>query len=282
MRAHRGAHRRPARGGPRCPTACAERALAAFGVLADAEGRLHRRRPSQVHFHEVGGLDAIVDVVGTCAALEVLDVDEVLVQPGRQRPRAWSAPRTAPARTRRRPWSSCCAVPRPAASTCPIELTTPTGAALLAAWSALGAAAGHDHRGHRVRGRHPGDRRPSEPHPGGGRRRPGRQATAPVPGQPVVLLEANVDDVTGEVLAHAIGALLEAGAHDAWITPIIMKKGRPGHTVSVLADPIAGRGSSPRCCPPRPARSACGASSSTAGRRRAASTRSRSTGCPCV
>ena len=54
------------------------------------------------------------------------------------------------------------------------------------------------------------------------------------PGQPVVLLEANVDDATGEVLAHAIATLLDAGAHDAWVTPIVMKKGRPAHTVSAL------------------------------------------------
>jgi uncharacterized protein (DUF111 family) len=57
------------------------------------------------------------------------------------------------------------------------------------------------------------------------------------PGQPVRLLEVNVDDATGETLAHAVAALLDAGAHDAWITPIVMKKGRPAHTVSVLADP---------------------------------------------
>jgi uncharacterized protein (DUF111 family) len=56
-------------------------------------------------------------------------------------------------------------------------------------------------------------------------------------GQPVVVLEANLDDATGETLAHAVEALLGAGAHDAWITPVIMKKGRPGHTVSVLVDP---------------------------------------------
>jgi pyridinium-3,5-bisthiocarboxylic acid mononucleotide nickel chelatase len=56
-------------------------------------------------------------------------------------------------------------------------------------------------------------------------------------GQPVVQLEVNVDDATGEVLAHTVAALLDAGAHDAWITPIIMKKGRPAYTVSVLADP---------------------------------------------
>jgi hypothetical protein len=57
------------------------------------------------------------------------------------------------------------------------------------------------------------------------------------PGQPVMLLECNVDDVTGEVLAHTIGRLLAAGAHDAWATPIVMKKGRPAHTVHVLCDP---------------------------------------------
>ena len=53
----------------------------------------------------------------------------------------------------------------------------------------------------------------------------------------MVLLEVNVDDATGETLAHAIGALLDAGAHDAWVTPIVMKKGRPAYTVSVLVDP---------------------------------------------
>ena len=56
-------------------------------------------------------------------------------------------------------------------------------------------------------------------------------------GQPVVLLEANVDDATGEVLAHTVAALLAAGAHDAWVTPVVMKKGRPAHVVSALADP---------------------------------------------
>ena len=57
-----------------------------------------------------------------------------------------------------------------------------------------------------------------------------------------MLLEANVDDATGETLAHAVAALLDAGAHDAWVTPIVMKKGRPAHTVSALADPaLAGQ-----------------------------------------
>jgi uncharacterized protein (DUF111 family) len=61
----------------------------------------------------------------------------------------------------------------------------------------------------------------------------------PEPGQPVQLLETNVDDATGEVIAHTIAALITAGAHDAWATPIVMKKGRPAHTVHALCDPSA-------------------------------------------
>jgi len=57
------------------------------------------------------------------------------------------------------------------------------------------------------------------------------------PGQPAELVECNVDDVTGEVIAHTVDALLRAGAHDAWATPIVMKKGRPAHTVHALVDP---------------------------------------------
>jgi len=65
----------------------------------------------------------------------------------------------------------------------------------------------------------------------------GAEASSPLtPGRPAWVLEANVDDATPEVLAHALGALLDAGAHDAWITPIVMKKSRPAHTVHALCD----------------------------------------------
>ena len=63
------------------PDRVERRALATFRALAEAEGRLHRQPPETVHFHEVGALDAIVDVVGTCAALELLDVDEIASSP---------------------------------------------------------------------------------------------------------------------------------------------------------------------------------------------------------
>jgi uncharacterized protein (DUF111 family) len=118
-----------------------------------------------------------------------------------------------------------------------MELTTPTGAALVAA-----LAAGF--------GPMPAMTPSAVGYGAGTRDLDGRPnvvqvvigtATAPLPtaapGQPVTLLEVNVDDTTGEVLAHAVAALLAAGAHDAWVTPIVMKKGRPAHTVSVLADP---------------------------------------------
>ena len=65
----------------RLPDRVQRRALATFDALAQAEGRLHRRPPESVHFHEVGGIDAIIDVVGTCAALEVLGIDEVDASP---------------------------------------------------------------------------------------------------------------------------------------------------------------------------------------------------------
>jgi uncharacterized protein (DUF111 family) len=118
----------------------------------------------------------------------------------------------------------------------PRELTTPTGAALLAAnvveWGPMPAMT-VEASGHGAGTADLGDR-PNLTRVVIGRR---TDTGGRVPGQPVVLLEANLDDVTGETLAHAVAALLEAGAHDAWITPILMKKGRPAHLVSALADP---------------------------------------------
>src|SRR5439155_12199920 len=118
----------------------------------------------------------------------------------------------------------------------PVELATPTGAALLAAMvttygplpamtiEATGFGAGS---------------REIEGLPNVTQVVVGTAAVASRrdPGHPVVLLETNVDDATGETIAHAVGALLEAGAHDAWVTPILMKKGRPAYTISALADP---------------------------------------------
>jgi len=217
------------------------RALAVFTVLAEAEGRLHGVPADDVHFHEVGALDAIVDVVGTCAALELLDVDEIRTSPvtvglGTVRSTHGELPNPAPA-------SLALLAAAGIAVTgvgSPVELATPTGAALLAGLttgsgplpSMTPTRVGYGAGGRDVEGRANvvqvviGIAAPAA----------GVAALAG-PGQPMVELAANLDDVSGEVLAHALAALLAAGANDAWITPIVMKKGRPAHTLHALCDP---------------------------------------------
>jgi len=222
----------------RLPGRVTERALATFRALAEAEGRLHRRPPSQVHFHEVGGLDAIIDVVGTCAALEVLGVDQVRCSPvangiGMIRSAHGLIPNPAPAVV-----ELLHDVPTYGLDL-PVELTTPTGAALMAALATgFGPMPAMTIR---ASGFGAGDREFDN--------RPnlvqvvlGDEVDEPVAGQPIVLLEVTVDDVTGEVLAATLEAALADGAADVWITPVTMKKGRPGHVVSALADPaLAGQ-----------------------------------------
>ena len=220
----------------RLPDRVRDRALAVFGALARAEGKVHRRDPASVHFHEVGGVDAIVDVVGAAAALEVLGVDEIHASPvatgiGMIRSAHGALPNPAPAVVELLRGAPTYGRDVNA------ELTTPTGAAIL---SALAVGWGPMPRMTVAStGFGAGTRElPDLPNlvqavvgqldvVGAGARE----------GQPVVLLEVNVDDATGETLAHAVTALLGAGAHDAWITPIVMKKGRPAYTVSALADP---------------------------------------------
>lgn len=218
----------------RLPARVTRRALGAFAALAEVEGRLHRRPPEQVHFHEVGSHDTIIDIVGTACALEVLDVDVVTSSPvatgtGTVRTAHGFLPNPSPAVVRLLhgvpTWGRDIAV----------ELTTPTGAAILAAmatgYGPLPAmritATGFGAGGHEL------DGLPNCTQVVVGE----SLAGAGTPGQPVVVLEANLDDATGETLAHTVGALLDAGALDAWITPVVMKKGRPGHMVSALADP---------------------------------------------
>ena len=218
----------------RLPPRVAQRSLAAFAALAEVEGRLHRRPPERVHFHEVGSHDTIIDIVGTAAALEVLDVDEITASAvatgtGTVRTAHGLLPNPSPAVV-----NLLRGVPTLGRDV-QVELTTPTGAAILAAMAtgfgplpamrieATGFGAGT---------------RDLDGLPNCTQVVIGRSlATVHAGGQPLVVLEANLDDATGETLAHAANALLEAGALDAWITPVLMKKGRPGHTVSALVDP---------------------------------------------
>ena len=216
------------------PARVARRALSVFGSLASVESVLHRRPVEQVHFHEVGGHDAIIDVVGTAAALEVLGVDEVNASAvatgsGTVRSAHGWLPNPAPATVRLLE-----GIPAYGRDT-RLELTTPTGAALLAALcSSFGAlpamtvtASGFGGGAGEM------DDLPNCTQVVIGR----RAGAADVgPGQPAVMLETNLDDVTGEQLGHAVAAALEAGAFDAWVSSVTMKKGRPGHVLHVLTD----------------------------------------------
>ena len=224
----------------RLPERVRQRAAATFAAIAAVEGRLHRRPVEQVHFHELGSVDAIVDIVGVAAALEVLGVDRVLASPvatglGMVRTVHGLLPNPSPAVVELLAGAPTYGVD------VAVELTTPTGAGLLSAlceqWGPMPsmtiAASGFG-----------AGTRELDELPNLTQVVIGRAAGAELrgQGQPVVNLEANVDDVTGEALAHAVAALLDAGAHDAWITPIVMKKGRPAYLLSALADPASAAG----------------------------------------
>lgn len=226
------------------PQRVRDRASGVFAALAAAEGAVHGIAADDVEFHEVGSVDALVDVVGTCAALEVLGVERVVcsaitVGTGTVRSAHGSLPNPSPAVAR---LMAAHSVPARGIDD-GLELATPTGVALMAALSdsfgpmpslevhGVGYGAGRAD----VPGRPNvvqvvlGSSQPALAGPPGG--------AVPGPGQPVQVFEANVDDATGEMLAHAVAMILAAGAHDAWVTPIVMKKGRPAHTVHALCDP---------------------------------------------
>jgi uncharacterized protein (TIGR00299 family) protein len=211
-----------------------DRALATFGQLAEAEAKIHRMPQDQVHFHEVGALDSIADIVGVSAALHALQI------------RSISASAVAVGSGRVQGAHGDLGVPVPAVVELATgwkifaggsgELTTPTGMAVVSALAercedlpllaiqASGAGAGS-------------------------RDTPGRpNLTRVLIGERVsrrdddlseadVLIEANVDDLDPRLWPGVLSSLIRAGAADAWLVPIIMKKGRPAHTVSVLARP---------------------------------------------
>jgi hypothetical protein len=219
-----------ARGG--LAPAVAARAAAVFRRLAAAEARVHGTSLEQVHFHEVGALDAIADICGTCAALALLGVEAVFAsEPLLGRGVIRSAHGEIPA-------------PGPAVlhllEGLPLrsrdvghELTTPTGAALLAELSrgfgpipamtlrAVGVGAGDAD---------------FPTHPNVCRVLLGDAATASGAPDRVTVLEANLDDLSPQLVAAAVEACFAAGALDAFVVPCQMKKGRPGLILTALAD----------------------------------------------
>jgi len=216
------------------------RALAVFAALAEAEGRVHGVAAEDVHFHEVGALDAIADVVGAAAGLEHLGVAAAVSSTVAL---GGGTVRAAHGRL---------AVPGPAVVALlagaptvggPLEreLTTPTGAAILRAtvtgWGPQPAMT--------VRAQGLGAGAADPPgHPNVLRLLLG-EAVAGLPERadvhaggsgPAVLVEATVDDLDPRVWPGAVAALLAAGAHDAWLTPALGKKGRPVQVLTVLTD----------------------------------------------
>jgi uncharacterized protein (TIGR00299 family) protein len=210
-----------------------EGALAVFERLAVAEGRVHRMPPEDVHFHEVGALDALADVVGVVAGFEHLGLTRLLASPvvlgtGSARGAHGVVPIPGPAVLELLAGVPVHAGPVRA------EMCTPTGAALLAArvdeWTTLPPM-----RVERV-GVGAGGRDPEEL-PNVVRLVLGTPDEPTPPG--AVVLETNVDDLDPRLWPGVLDALFAAGASDAWLTPILMKKGRPAHTLSALCRPDA-------------------------------------------
>ena len=203
-------------------------ALAIFGVLAVAEGRVHGMEPDAVRFHEVGALDSIVDIVAVAVALDLLDLDELVVGP-------------IPLGTGQT-FGAHGLIPLPAPATLELlrgfavegrelrgETVTPTGAAVVAALGRTGPIP-------RMRvvatGVGAGSWDPAS-HPNVVRvvlgEADGSASTE------VAELRAEVDSLHPELVPPLLEALLAAGALDAYVTPIVMKKGRPALLVTALA-----------------------------------------------
>lgn len=210
-----------------------ERSLRVFTRLAEAEAKVHGIAPEQVHFHEVGAVDAIGDIVGVCAALEHLNVDRLSCSPvalgqGTVETAHGRLPLPAPATL-----ELLVGIP-----TYPYEVEwetlTPTGAALLVALCedfgpmpplvprAQGFGAGNDRPG---------------PLPNVLRAVLGEVSGA-LEGDVVSVIETNLDDMNPEQLPYLMERLLEDGALDVSLSPLAMKKGRPGQLLRVIARPI--------------------------------------------
>ncbi len=217
-----------------------EKAIAIFQRIAAAEGKIHGVPADQVHFHEVGAIDSIVDIIGGCIALEVLGKPHVLASPV----------------VEGTGWVDCAhgrfPVPAPATlailgargipvSQCdePNELVTPTGAALLAELveqfgpmqnlvaSRIGFGLGtRDNR-----------TRPNVLRVVLGETAASAESTGPAHDwerDTITVLETNLDDISAEVLGHFVEKALAAGALDVFYTPVQMKKNRPGVLLTVL------------------------------------------------
>jgi len=224
------------------PAPLKQRVLEVFGVLAAAEAAVHGHSPEQVHFHEVGALDALVDVVGVCAGLLHFGVGELVCSPppaghGVVATAHGTLPLPVPAvlelaRLRAIPLASAEGFP-------PGELTTPTGLALAACWATrFGQAPTHVPQ--RV-GVGLGSRSLDRPNllrltlTDGGGFDPAQPDPAHL--ETVLVQQAQIDDATAEDLAFLAEELRQAGALEVFSQPIAMKKGRAAQLLTALVAP---------------------------------------------
>ncbi|HEX7058042.1 MAG TPA: nickel pincer cofactor biosynthesis protein LarC [Bacilli bacterium] len=205
------------------------RSQSIFRVIADAEGKIHGVDPDKVHFHEVGAMDSILDIIGVCLALESLGVDETIVSPvpvgsGRVRMAHGVYPIPAPA-------TAEILVGVPLSSfTAPGELTTPTGAGIV---KALASGFGSIPAGTVEKIGYGAGTKDFE-HPNVLRAMLISRETEKSPLESIIVLETQVDDMRGETLGYVMDRLFAAGALDVYYTPIYMKKNRPGVLITVL------------------------------------------------
>jgi len=207
-------------------------ACAVFQRLAEAEAQVHGVPVEKVHFHEVGAADSIADIAGACIALDLLGIDELHVSPvntgsGTVKTDHGILPVPAPA-------TAVLLQGKPIYARGPqVELTTPTGAALavtLASRFGSLPAMNISSIGYGA-----GDRDFSE-HANVLRAMVGESARAPE-ATLVSVIEANIDDSSPQVLGYAMERLMDAGALDASLSPLQMKKNRPGALLRVIARP---------------------------------------------
>jgi pyridinium-3,5-bisthiocarboxylic acid mononucleotide nickel chelatase len=199
------------------------RALAALWQLGQAESRLHGVPAEEIHLHELGGADTLVDLVGAFWLLEQLEIAEVYASPlPAERGMAGDLPLPSPAALQL--LADAGAVLEPVESS--VELVTPTGAAILAVTARFERPVMRPRRiGYGV----------------GGRDRPGNLLrvwlgdVADRSEDTITVLETNLDDMAGNVVAALVEDLMQAGALDVSVAPALMKKGRPGHLVTVMA-----------------------------------------------
>jgi uncharacterized protein (TIGR00299 family) protein len=212
-----------------------QKSIAVFHRIAVAEGKIHGLSPEEVHFHEVGAVDSIVDIVAACAGLEMLGKPRVISAPvvegtGWIRCAHGRFPIPAPATlailgARGVPITQCEE---------PNELVTPTGAALLAELAdsfapMRGIVA--EKIGYGL------GTRDNQTRPNVLRAVLGQSSTASTHDwqiDSIVVLETNLDDINSELLGHFVDKAFAAGALDVFHTPIQMKKNRPGVILTVL------------------------------------------------